>query len=78
MSRAWVDAQVDEFVVYWSETEEARRSWDATFMNRLQRLQASQPKTQDDDPERGLADKDYSQGATPLDQIPWLDPATLR
>ena len=78
MTRTWVQAQVDEFVVYWSETGEARRSWGATFMSRLQQLKASQARTEDDDPERGLADKDYSQGATPLDQIPWLDPATLR
>jgi hypothetical protein len=78
MPRAWVEAQIDEFVVYWSETGEARRSWGATFMNRLQQLKAGQASTEDEDPERGLADKDYSQGATPLDQIPWLDPSALR
>ncbi len=78
MTRTWVEAQIDEFVVYWTDTGEARKSWDATFINRLQALQANQPKEQAHEPEPRLADKDYLTGATPLDQIPWLNPAALR
>jgi hypothetical protein len=78
MTRTWVEAQIDEFLVYWTDTGEARKSWDATFINRLQALQASQPNDQAHEPEPRLADKDYSIGATPLDQIPWLKPAALR
>jgi len=78
MTRTWVEAQIDEFLVYWTDTGEARKSWDATFINRLQALQASQPNDQAHEPEPRLADKDYSIGATPLDQIPWLNPAALR
>jgi len=74
MTRAWVEAQVDEFVVYWSETGQWRKSWDATFIQRLQRLQANAAKGQDHEPQQRLADKDYGNGATPLDQIPWLRP----
>ena len=70
MARDWVEAQIDEFVVYWTDTGEARKSWDATFINRLQALRANQPKEQADEPEPRLADKDYLTGATPLDQIP--------
>ena len=40
MTREWVQAQVDEFLVYWSDTGERRKSWDATFIKRLQCLQA--------------------------------------
>ena len=77
MTRDWVEAQLDEFLVYWTDTGEARKSWDATFINRLQALQASQPNDQAHEPEPRLADKDYSIGATPLDQIPWLKPASV-
>lgn len=72
MTREWVQAQVDEFLVYWGDTRERRKSWDATFINRLQTLQANQAKGQDHEPERRLADKDYRKGATPFDQIPWI------
>ncbi len=72
LTRTWVEAQIDEFVVYWSDTGERRKSWDATFIKRLQTLQANAAKGQDHEPEHRLADKDYSEGATPLDQIPWL------
>ena len=78
MTRSWVEAQIDEFLVYWTDTGEARKSWDATFINRLQALRANQPKEQADEPEPRLADKDYLTGATPLDQIPWLKPAAVR
>jgi hypothetical protein len=40
MTREWVQAQVDEFLVYWSDAGTRRKSWDATFINRLQTLQA--------------------------------------
>ncbi len=78
MTRTWVEAQIEEFLVYWGDTGERRKSWDATFINRLQALQASQPRDQSHEPEPRLADKDYLTGATPLDQIPWLDPAAFR
>ena len=78
MTRTWVEAQIEEFLVYWGDTGERRKSWDATFINRLQALQAHQPNDQAHEPEPRLADKDYSIGATPLDQIPWLNPAALR
>jgi hypothetical protein len=78
MSRTWVEAQIEEFLVYWGDTGERRKSWDATFINRLQALQANQPKDQAHEPEPRLADKDYLTGATPIDQIPWLDPAAFR
>ena len=78
MTRTWVEAQIEEFLVYWGNTGERRKSWDATFINRLQVLQAHQPNDQAHEPEPRLADKDYSIGATPLDQIPWLNPAALR
>jgi hypothetical protein len=78
MTSTWVEAQIEEFLVYWSDTGERRKSWDATFINRLQALQASQPRDQSHEPEPRLADKDYLTGATPLDQIPWLDPAAFR
>ena len=78
MTRTWVQAQIEEFLVYWTDTREARKSWDATFINRLQTLQANQPKGQAHEHEPRLADKDYLTGATPLDQIPWLDPTAYR
>jgi hypothetical protein len=77
LTHTWVAAQIDEFVVYWSDTGTRRDSWDATFINRLRTLQASEATRQDHEPEPRLADKDYSVGATPLDQIPWLNPAAL-
>lgn len=78
MAYDWVEAQIDEFLVYWTDTGECRKSWDATFINRLQALRANQPKEQPDEPEPRLADKDYLTGATPLNQIPWLNPAAVR
>ena len=78
MTRTWVEAQIEEFLVYWGDTGERRKSWDATFINRLQALQANQAKDQAHEPEPRLADKDYLTGATPIDQIPWLDPAAFR
>jgi len=30
LERAWVQAQVDEFVIYWRDCGESRKSWDAT------------------------------------------------
>ncbi len=77
VSREWVHAQIDEFVVYWSDTGECRKSWDATFINRLRTLQANAPKRQEHEPEPRLADKDYRSGATPVDQIPWLRAAAV-
>ncbi len=74
MARQWVEAQIDEFVVYWTDTGERRKSWDATFINRLRTLQANAAKRQDHEPEHRLADKDYGSGATPLDEIPWVRP----
>jgi hypothetical protein len=78
MTPTWVEAQIDEFLVYWTDTGEARKSWDATFINRLQALQAKQPKDHLHEPEPRLADKDYLTGATPLDEIPWLNPTAVR
>ena len=78
MNRTWVEAQIEEFLVYWTDTGERRKSWDATFIKRLQALQANEAKGQAHEPEPRLADKDYLTGATPLDQIPWLDPTALR
>jgi hypothetical protein len=77
MTRSWVEAQIDEFVVYWSDTGERRKSWDATFIKRLQTLQANAAKGQDHEPEHRLADKDYANGATPLEQIPWVRPTAV-
>ena len=71
-TRAWVEAQLEEFRLYWGDTGERRKSWDATFINRLQALQSRQPKNPPDEPEQRLADKDYAAGATPPEQIPWL------
>jgi hypothetical protein len=72
MTRPWVEAQVDEFLVYWSDTGECRKSWDATFINRLRSVQAQQPAGTSDAPRQRLSAKDYRQGATPLAAIPWL------
>jgi hypothetical protein len=76
MTPEWVAAQIDEFVVYWRDTGERRKSWDATFIRRLHTLQANESNGQDHEPERRLADKDYRRGATPLEQIPWIRRAT--
>jgi hypothetical protein len=72
MTRPWVEAQLDEFLVYWSDTGECRKSWDATFINRLRAVQAQQPAGTSDAPRQRLSGKDYRQGATPLAAIPWL------
>lgn len=40
LTKDWVDAQLDEFVIYWSDAGERRKSWDATFINCLKRLNA--------------------------------------
>jgi hypothetical protein len=32
MTRTWVEAQTEEFLLYWTDTGEARKSWDATFI----------------------------------------------
>ena len=78
LTRDWVSAQVDEFVVYWSDVGSARKSWDATFINRLRDLQARPGRTRHDaTPEQNLAAKDYRAGATPLERIPWLDTTAL-
>jgi hypothetical protein len=61
MTRTWVEAQIEEFLAYWTDTGERRKSWDATFINRLQ---ARQPKDEAHEPEPRLADKDYLTGAT--------------
>ena len=70
MTRTWVEAQIDEFVVYWSDTGERRKSWDATFIKRLQTLQANAAKGQDHEPEHRLADKDYSERGNPARSDP--------
>jgi hypothetical protein len=75
MARDWVQAQVDEFVAYWADTGAHRTSWDATFIQRLQTLQARTTQRQHHEPTGRLADKDYARGATPLDRIPWLQSA---
>jgi len=72
MPRPWVEAQLDEFLVYWGDTGECRKSWDATFINRLRSVQAQQPAGTSDAPRQRLSAKDYRQGATPLAAIPWL------
>jgi hypothetical protein len=74
MPRPWVKAQLDEFLVYWSDTGECRKSWDAIFINRLRSVQAQQPAGTSDAPRQRLSAKDYRQGATPLAAIPWLKP----
>jgi hypothetical protein len=76
-NRNWVAAQVDEFVVYWSDRGDRRASWDATFMNRLRTLQAQHPTGTSDATGQPLVAKDYREGATPLDRIPWLDAAAV-
>lgn len=75
IARDWVQDQVEEFVAYWSDTGSHRTSWDATFIQRLQTLQARTTQRPPHEPTGRLADKDYARGATPLDRIPWLLPA---
>jgi hypothetical protein len=78
LSRDWVQAQIDEFVIYWSDAGERRKSWDATFINRLKWLSTHQTTHSSKDSadetiqHTGLADKDYASGATPPEQISWL------
>lgn len=72
LSRDWVQAQIDEFVIYWRDCGEPRKSWDATFINRLQLLQSRKTDGPSHETRQRLADKDYAAGATPLDQIDWL------
>ena len=77
IARDWVQDQVEEFVAYWSDTGSHRTSWDATFIQRLQTLQARTTQRPSHEPTGRLADKDYARGATPLDRIPWLLPADV-
>ncbi|MEA3644252.1 MAG: DnaT-like ssDNA-binding domain-containing protein, partial [Lamprobacter sp.] len=72
LTRDWVQAQIDEFVIYWRDCGESRKSWDATFINRLQLLQSRMTQGPTHETPQRLADKDYAAGATPLDQIDWL------
>ncbi|MBK1620441.1 hypothetical protein CKO42_18760 [Lamprobacter modestohalophilus] len=72
LTRDWVQAQIDEFVIYWRDCGESRKSWDATFINRLQLLQSRMTKGSTHETPQRLAVKDYAAGATPLDQIEWL------
>lgn len=72
LTREWVQAQIDEFVIYWRDCGESRKSWDATFINRLQLLQSRMTKEPPHETRQRLADKDYAAGTTPLDQIDWL------
>ena len=84
LTKDWVEAQVDEFVLYWTDTGERRKSWDATFINRLTWLnlhqyQASPSRLHPDEriQHTGLADKDYARDATPLEDIPWMRPTAV-
>jgi hypothetical protein len=79
LTKDWVDAQVDEFVIYWTDAGERRKSWDASFINRLTWLNLnphqsthSRSRTDETIQHTRLADKDYASGATPPEQIPWL------
>jgi hypothetical protein len=76
-----VEDQVDEFITFWTDAGMRRLSWDATFMHRLEYLQTRPiPKKQEKTnaiSHTGLADKDYASGATPIDQIPWLNAADV-
>ena len=76
-----MEDQVDEFITFWTDAGIRRRSWDATFMHRLEYLQ-TRPITKKQEKTHvishtGLADKDYASGATPIDQIPWLNAADV-
>lgn len=77
LSRDWVEDQVDEFITFWTDAGIRRRSWDATFIHRMEYLLTRPiPKKQEKThviSHTGLADKDYDKGATPFDQIPWLN-----
>ena len=78
LTKDWVTAQIDEFVIYWSDAGERRKSWEATFINRLKWLNDHRPthssRSPDDAPiaHTDLAEKDYARDATPLEDIPWL------
>jgi hypothetical protein len=75
LTRDWVEAQIEEFRLYWGDTGERRRSWDATFINRLQHVQSRQPKDPHHEPEQRLVDKDYTAGATGDQDLPdWAHP----
>ena len=83
LTRDWVQAQIDEFVIYWSDAGERRKSWDATFINRLKWLNEHRPnqsKSSTDEPiqHTGLAEKDYARDATPLEDIPWMRDYAVR
>ena len=73
----WVRAQVDEFVVYWTDAGTSRLSWDATFINRLRDLQVPARRTRNHAPAQPGPVKDYAAGATPTECIPWLDATAL-
>lgn len=84
LTKDWVDAQVDEFVIYWTDAGERRKSWDASFINRLTWLnfnshQSSHSRSRTDEriQHTGLADKDYASDATPLEDIPWMRTAAV-
>ena len=77
MSAEWVEEQVDEFVIYWTDRGDSRKSWDATFMNRMRTLQAQRPIRKSDATHRPLAAKDYRKGSTPLEEIPWVESAAV-
>lgn len=75
MPAQWVEDQVDEFVVYWTDRSEARKSWDATFMNRLRTLHEQRSvdnRRGNNGPDSNHVGKDYAAGATPIDAIPWM------
>jgi hypothetical protein len=72
LDRAWVQEQIEEFVIYWRDCGESRKSWDATFINRLQLLQSRMSDRPTHETRPRLAAKDYASGATPLDHIDWL------
>jgi len=38
LASCWIDQQVTEFIAYWSDCGKPMKSWDATFLNRLQRI----------------------------------------
>ncbi|MBK1620700.1 hypothetical protein CKO42_20150 [Lamprobacter modestohalophilus] len=84
LTKDWVDAQVDEFVIYWTDAGERRKSWDASFINRLTWLNLnphqsthSRSRTDERIQHTGLADKDYASDATPLEDIPWMRAAAV-
>lgn len=75
MSASWVNDQVDEFVIYWADRKEARASWDATFMHRLRALHKFDSVNNHGDRnaiDRDNATRDFTAGATPISEIPWM------